>query len=134
MTVGVPQGSVLGPLLFILYINDIANIIDYSKICLFADDTAIYYVHKDITSATEAVQHDLSNIDRWMDANKLSINTTKTQYKIILGHHKKYDNIDIKMKNSTIARTRAYKYLGVKINQHLSYSQHINNLAGTVKK
>ena len=52
---------------------------------------------------------------------------------IISGHHKKFENIDIRIKDSPIIRTKSYKYLGVKIDQNLNYSQHINNLAGTVK-
>ena len=131
--VGVPQGSILGPLLFILYINDIVNKIKNSKIGLFADDTVLYFAHKNMAYAKEIVQRDLTIIDSWMDANKLTINTKKTQYMIISGYHKKYENINIRIKDSQITRTRAYKYLGVKIDQHLNYSQHINNLAGTVK-
>ena len=131
--VGVPQGSILGPLFFILYINNITTKINLSEICLFADDSVLYYVHKDIAYATKIMQQDLLNLHNWMDANKLTINTKKTQYMIISGHHKKYENIRIKIKNSQLTRTRAYKYLGVKIDQHLNYSQHINNLAGIVK-
>ena len=133
MTVGVPQGSILGPVLFTLYINDIAQILNHSKICLFADDTVIYYAHKNIEVAAEAIQQDLHEIDRWMDSNKLTINIRKTQYMIISGHHKKFESIDIRIKDSPLIRTKSYKYLGVKIDQNLNYSQHINNLAGTVK-
>ena len=133
MKVGVPQGSILGPALFTLYINDIVNVLSHSKICLFADDTVIYFAHKNIAMAAEAIQLDLKNIDNWMDDNKLTINIKKTQYMIVSGHHKKYENVDLHVKDSQIMRTKSYKYLGVKIDQHLNYLQHINNLAGTVK-
>ena len=83
--------------------------------------------------AAEAIQLDLKNIDNWMDDNKLTINIKKTQYMIVSGHHKKYENVDLHVKESQIIRTKSYKYLGVKIDQHLNYLQHINNLAGTVK-
>ena len=68
-----------------------------------------------------------------MDAYKLTINIKKTQYMIVSGHHNKYENVDLHIKDSQIIRTKSYKYLGVKVDQHLNYSQHINNLAGTVK-
>ena len=70
VTVGVARGSILGPVLFTLYINDIAQVLNHSKVCLFADDTVIYYAHKNIEEGAEAVQQDLQNIDRWMDINK----------------------------------------------------------------
>ena len=119
MTVGVPQGSILGPVLFIMYINDMVDVNNFSKICLFADDTVIYYAHRDITQATEAVQQDLLAIDSWMNENKLTINIKKTQYMIISSHHKKYENINIQIKDLPVTRTKAYKYLGVKVDQHL---------------
>ena len=93
----------------------------------------IYFSHKDITLAAEVIQQDLLNIDKWMDSNKLTINIKKTQYMVISSHAKKYDDIDLTIKNDKLLRTKAYKYLGVRIDQHLNYSQHINYLAGTVK-
>ena len=88
MKVGVPQGSILGPALFTLYINDIVNVLSHSKICLFADNTVIYFAHKNIAMAAETIQLDLKNIDNCMDDNKLTINIKKTQYMIVSGHHK----------------------------------------------
>ena len=64
MTAGVPQGSALGPVLFTIYINDIAQVLNHSQICLFADDTVIYNAHNNIEQAAEAVQQDLQEIDR----------------------------------------------------------------------
>ena len=68
-----------------------------------------------------------------MDSNNLTINIGKTPHMIISGHNKKIENIDIRIKDSPIIRTKSYKYLGVKIYQNLNYSQHIDNLGGTVK-
>ena len=133
LSVGVPQGSILGPILFTIYINDITMVLSHSNVCLFADDTVIYYAHKNINQARDAIQHDLQNIEKWMDMNKLTINIKKTQYMIISSHHRKFDNIDIRVNNLAITRTKAYKYLGVKLDQHLKYSQHIETLAATVK-
>ena len=133
MTAGVPQGSNLGPVLFILYINDRAQVLNHSKICLLAHDTVIYYAHINIEEAAEAIQQELQEIDCWMDSNKLTKKIGKTQHMTISGHNKNFENIDILIKDSPIIRTKSYKYLGVKMYQNLNYSQHINNLAGTVK-
>ena len=78
ITWGVPQGSILGPRLFILYVNDItytSNILDF---ILFADDTTILYSHKDVNSKINVVNKDLYEVTNWFKANKLSVNATKT--------------------------------------------------------
>ena len=62
----------------------------------------------------------------------MTINIKKTQYMIVSGHHKKYDNISLRINNGSITRTMAYKYLGVKLDQHLKFTRHINVIAGTV--
>ena len=133
VVVGVPQGSILGPILFTIYINDIIDVINHSGICLFADDTVIYYAHRDINHARNAIQHDLHNLEKWMDSNKRTINIKKTQYMIISIHLRKFENINLQIKNLPLTRTKAYKYLGVKIYQHLKFSHHIKTISGTVK-
>ena len=119
MTVGVPQGSILGPVLFYtlhkLHSSGIKSFQD-------ADDTVIYYAHNNIEEAAKAIQQDLQETDHWMDSKKLTINIRKTQYMIVSGHHKKFENIDTCIKDSPIIRTKSYKYLCVKIYQNLNYS------------
>ena len=98
---------------------------------IFADDTVIYYAHKNIEDATKAIQQDLQEIDHLMDSNKLIINSRRTQCMIVSGHHKKLENIDIRIID--YFQNQIIPNLGVKIDQNLNYSQHINNLAETVK-
>ena len=77
---GVPQGSVLGPLLFILYTNDLPNTLTVSKSILFADDTTIYYSHSNLNTLYTNLNKDLQILNDWFKTNKLSLKVSKTQY------------------------------------------------------
>ena len=92
---GVPQGSVLGPLLFIIYINDIQNALKYSKSFIFADDTLISYSDKNIKSIRKRLNIDLKLLSGWLSANKIALNINKTKV-ILFKHHKKLVNCDLK--------------------------------------
>ena len=78
ITCGVPQGSVCGPLLFLLYINDLPKSLNYSKVSLYADDTVIYVTESDIKHAENLLQQDLNSLQTWCNMNKLTINCKKT--------------------------------------------------------
>ena len=80
ITCGVPQGSVLGPLLFIIYTNDLPQALEDSKCVLFADDTTIHYSSTNILDAFNHIAKDLSSLTDWFRANKLSLNINKTNY------------------------------------------------------
>jgi hypothetical protein len=80
---GVPQGSVLGLLLFILYINDIKNVLRYSKLKLFADDTLLYIAADTLDEAVNRMNDDLVSLFQWLALNKLKLNVQKTKYMVI---------------------------------------------------
>ena len=80
LTCGVPQGSILGPLLFLIYVNDIIKSSNTLTYILFADDTNILYSHKNIDTLVDTVNHDLCNISIWFKCNKLSLNISKTNF------------------------------------------------------
>jgi len=82
VTCGVPQGSVLGPLLFIIYTNDLPNALIHSRCILFADDTTVYYSNKDENSMIKNIEIDLISLSQWFYANKLSLNVGKTNFVI----------------------------------------------------
>ena len=129
---GVPQGSVLGPLFFLVYINNLQNNTTL-KIINFADDTLLYTTFKKNTykKDNEYLNSQLKNVSRWLMDNRLRLNVNKTRY--MLFHSGKIDiwkniNLDIKIGNSTISKVNNYKYLGVTIDSNLKWSNHIKTL------
>ena len=80
---GVPQGTILGPLLFLLYINDLPNCLMHSQPRMYADDTSITYASNDVEEIERCVNIDLDRIRIWLAANKLTLNTTKTEFLLI---------------------------------------------------
>ena len=77
ITYGVPQGSVLGPVLFLIYVNDLSNIIKNSKVFMYADDMVVYVSHSNLRIAIALIQSDLNNLYTWCNRNKLTINCEK---------------------------------------------------------
>ena len=90
ITFGVPQGSILGPLLFLIYINDLPNCLLNSRGVMFADDTNIYHRHANIDTLVTETNADLANLNEWFKANRLSLNASKTHYIYLVQKHKQY--------------------------------------------
>ncbi len=132
---GVPQGSILGPLFFILYINDLPNALELSKSYLFADDTSIYYSNSDIKQLEFVLNSELRKLDIWMKSNKLSVNISKTNYIIFRPRQKKINsNLVIQYNNQTITQKQYIKFLGVYLDEHLSWKEHINYICNKIAK
>jgi retron-type reverse transcriptase len=93
---GVPQGSILGPILFLLYMNDIENCSKQLSFVLFADDTNIFYSNKCIKTINEIMQTEINKVAEWLNVNKLSRNTNKTKF-ILFRSSNKNQNMTLKL-------------------------------------
>ena len=125
-TCGVPQGSVLGPLLFLIYINDIQYAATDAKIRLFADDTNLFFHGKSLSDLESIANNTLKQLAQWMAANKLSINIDKTCYSIFGPKNKAKTEIKLLVNNITIKNVNSSKYLGVIIDSKLTWQDHID--------
>ena len=131
ITVGVPQGSILGPLLFLIYINDLPKCLNHSKSILYADDTLLYYSAKTATALQTNINSDLQSLSNWLNENLLTLNYEKTKFLFFANrkHLKSYSNINITINtNQKIKQGKSIKYLGITLSEDLSWHDHIDNL------
>jgi len=133
--IGVPQGSILGPLLFIIYINDLPNVVPKLKSVIFADDTTLFLSGKDLSEIECELNSELKKLSQWFESNKLSINIKKTHY-MLFSLHKNLPSrlIDVKINGTSIERVANTKFLGVYIDEYLNWVPHINHVCKKLRK
>ena len=131
---GVPQGSILGPLLFLMYVNDMTKCIKYSQTRLYADDTVIYLGETDLNMAISNLQVDLENYSTWCTQNKLSVNSQKTKVMIFTAKktHPRSADLNLILNGDRLEVVNFYKYLGVILDNNLTFERHINSIHKTV--
>ena len=136
--IGVPQGSILGPLLFILYINDLALEIKSCKFHFFADDTIVYLSKKELPSLVELVNEELKGIGNWLASNKLKLNVKKTKC-MLLGKETKHQEwmsagYSVEIENEQIDLVNTMKYLGIVVDRKLNFSDHVDYMCKKIAK
>ena len=131
ITHGVPQGSILGPLLFALLINDLHTEVTECKILLYADDTVVYFSHKNVSDLENILNEEVNKVAKWMSNNHLTLNLKKGKTESLLfGTAKSLSKessprINIKINGEFVNHTLQYKYLGVLLDQCLTFHEQI---------
>ena len=135
ISLGLLQGSVLGPLLFLIYINDFNTAIKQCKVHHFADDTNLLYVNDSIKKLNNAVNSDLKNLTNWLNANKISLNVIKTELILFKPKMKRLEfDLKLKLNGKRLYPTKSVKYLGVNIVEHLTWLDHIDDILMRLNK
>ena len=135
ITCGVPQGSILGPLLFILYINDLHLISDTGMPILFADDSSLFIQGDDINTLCHLMNIELNKVYNWVNSNKLSLNIEKTH--CMLFHSSRHNLIlhnDIQIAGKAVSLVKSMKFLGIIIDSKLNWSDHLNHIRHKIAK
>lgn len=135
ITCGVPQGSILGPILFLLYINDLCNAVEILHLILFADDTNAFVSHNEVSELNFIINTELNNLNKWFTANKLSVNIKKSCFMLFTGKRKIDSNsFKILLNGTELTRVESTKFLGIVIDEKLSWSQHIDLVINKIAK
>ena len=126
---GVPQGSILGPILFLIYINDLKEATKYSTVHHFADDTNLLFTQKSLKKLNRQVNHEMNLVCEWLRSNKISLNPSKTDILLFKSNKKKITRqMKFKVDGHKIDISKTTKYLGVIIDENLNWKEHINQL------
>ena len=123
----------MGPLLFLIYINDLPNSLTSLSPVLFADDTTLHYSHSDLHNLCDIINNDLNHLKDWLNANYLTLNTSKSYY-IIFSLRDVPPDLNITIQNVSLEKKSEGKFLGIIIDEKLNFKSHIKNLTKTISK
>ena len=135
ITCGVPQGSFLGPFLFLIYINDLSNISEVLHFYLFADDTNIYYEAETMKKLESVINKELKKLDSWLIGNRLALNIDKTNVLFFHPYNKPIkQRITLKIHKKAILEREYIKYLGIMVDSTLTCNIHIDKISKTISR
>ena len=122
------QGSILDPLLFLIYINDLNKAIKFCKVHQFADDTNLLHFNKSVAKLNKLVSQDMKNLTVWLNTNKISLNVEKTE-PAIFKHLRKNRTLKLKLNliENDFILPNLLRYLGIQTDQNLNWKDHIND-------
>lgn len=128
---GVPQGSILGPLLYLIYTNDVVNVTN-NRIVLFADDTSVLFWADDLEGCKRDIEVTLKNLNNWFTSNNLLLNINKT--KLLVFGPRREQELGIKLGKDEIESTESLSFLGVNLDRQLDWRTHVSLLAGSMAR
>ena len=131
---GVPQGSILGPLLFLIYINDLPSVSTLFMPILFADDTNLFCTGQNLDDLVQKINIEMEKIYSWVKSNKLSLNVDKTNFMLFTPKHFSRSMGNIYINGTCIIEVTETKFLGVIIDYKLNWSSHVMNINKKIAK
>ena len=131
-SIGVPQGTVLGVFLFLIYINDIERVVTNCKLLMFADDALLYVESDEVRVAVNKINDDLQHLSNWFKMNKMKLNIDKTKYMIL--NSRNVDNCNVIIDDTCLDQIMEIKYLGVIIDNKLNFKSHLDYICKKIAK